>query len=98
MPAAAARASSMHPWCFALGGAQAFACIFPPSPRLLASSLHISSPHLQVISDFGFGPWRKAADDFLATFEPSYALKEKRIGSPGAAGLVHAGCPIAGRP
>ncbi|KAI7838107.1 hypothetical protein COHA_008115 [Chlorella ohadii] len=37
----------------------------------------------QVISDFGFGPWRKAADDFLATFEPSYALKEKRIGSPG---------------
>ncbi len=45
------------------------------------------SARLQVISDFGFGPWRKAADDFLATFEPSYALKEKRIGSPGAARL-----------
>lgn len=37
----------------------------------------------QVISDFGFGPWRKAADDFLATFALSYCLKEKRIGSPG---------------
>lgn len=38
----------------------------------------------QVISDFGIGPWRKAADDFLATFEPTYCLKEKRIGSPGS--------------
>ncbi|KAL4421315.1 hypothetical protein ABPG75_010606 [Micractinium tetrahymenae] len=37
----------------------------------------------QVVSDFGFGPWRKAADDFLATFVPSFCLKEKRIGSPG---------------
>lgn len=37
----------------------------------------------QVVSDFGFGPWRKAAEDFLASFVPSYCLKEKRIGSPG---------------
>ena len=38
----------------------------------------------QVISDFGIGPWKKAADDFLGTFEQSYSLKERRIGSPGA--------------
>ena len=37
----------------------------------------------QVISDFGFGPWRKAADDFLATFQPTYVLKERRVGNPG---------------
>ncbi|KAI3423940.1 hypothetical protein D9Q98_009774 [Chlorella vulgaris] len=37
----------------------------------------------QVISDFGIGPWKRAAEDFLATFQPTYVLKEKRIGSPG---------------
>jgi hypothetical protein len=37
----------------------------------------------QVISDFGIGPWKKAALDFLGTFTPTYVLKEKRIGSPG---------------
>jgi hypothetical protein len=37
----------------------------------------------QVISDFGIGPWKKAAMDFLGTFLPAYFLKEKRIGSPG---------------
>lgn len=37
----------------------------------------------QVISDFGIGPWKKAALDFLAQFQPTYVLKEKRIGSPG---------------
>ena len=38
---------------------------------------------LQVVSDFGIGPWKKAAEDFLATFEPAYFIREKRIGSPG---------------
>ena len=37
----------------------------------------------QVISDFGIGPWKKAALDFLSQFNPTYFLKEKRIGSPG---------------
>jgi hypothetical protein len=37
----------------------------------------------QVVSDFGIGPWKKAALDFLGTFVPTYVLKEKRIGSPG---------------
>ncbi|PSC76084.1 Conserved oligomeric Golgi complex subunit 6 [Micractinium conductrix] len=37
----------------------------------------------QVVSDFGIGPWKRAAEDFLGQFEPTYALKEKRIGSPG---------------
>jgi Domain of unknown function (DUF1995) len=37
----------------------------------------------QVISDFGIGPWKAAAYEFLNTFKPTYVLKEKRIGSPG---------------
>jgi hypothetical protein len=45
----------------------------------------------QVISDFGFGPWRKAADDFLATFEPTYVLKERRVGNPGVCGHLGVG-------
>ena len=36
----------------------------------------------QIVSDFGFGPWKKKADDFLATFEKSYTLEEQRIGAP----------------
>ena len=38
----------------------------------------------QIVSDFGIGPWKKKAYDFLDTFEPSYSLIEKRIGAPGA--------------
>lgn len=38
----------------------------------------------QVISDFGIGPWKKAADDFLNTFKNTYLLTEQRIGSPGS--------------
>lgn len=38
----------------------------------------------QVISDFGIGPWKKAAMDFLSQFDPpTYVHKEKRIGNPG---------------
>jgi len=37
-----------------------------------------------LVSDFGFGPWRKRAEDFLATFEPAYSLTEQRIGNPGS--------------
>lgn len=42
----------------------------------------------QVVSDFGIGPWRKAALDFLAQFLPTYSLKERRIGSPGTIDTV----------
>lgn len=35
----------------------------------------------QVISDFGFGPWRKRAMDFLATFPLVFSLEERRIGA-----------------
>jgi len=35
----------------------------------------------QVVSDFGIGPWRKRAMDFLGTFENSYSLTESRIGA-----------------
>ena len=35
----------------------------------------------QVISDFGFGPWKRAADDFLNTFTPVFTLQERRVGA-----------------
>eukprot|EP00252_Welwitschia_mirabilis_P023727 TRINITY_DN6784_c0_g1_i7.p1 TRINITY_DN6784_c0_g1~~TRINITY_DN6784_c0_g1_i7.p1 ORF type:complete len:266 (+),score=73.14 TRINITY_DN6784_c0_g1_i7:356-1153(+) len=34
----------------------------------------------QIISDFGFGPWKREAEAFLGTFEPVYGLLEQRIG------------------
>lgn len=37
----------------------------------------------QVVSDFGIGPWKAAAEAFLAIFEPTFCLKERRIGNPG---------------
>ena len=40
----------------------------------------------QVISDFGIGPWKKAAMDFLDTFTPTYTLSEKRIGAASTLG------------
>lgn len=42
----------------------------------------------QVISDFGIGPWKAAAMAFLGQFEPTYLLKEKRIGSPGTVNMA----------
>jgi len=41
----------------------------------------------QVVSDFGFGPWKKRAEDFLATFETSFTLAEQRIGAPSSLSL-----------
>lgn len=41
-----------------------------------------------LVSDFGIGPWRQAAVDFLSQFEPTYVLKEKRIGSPGTINIA----------
>lgn len=32
-----------------------------------------------IIGDFGIGPWRKRAENFVAKFEPVYYLKEQRI-------------------
>lgn len=34
----------------------------------------------QIISDFGFGPWKRQAEEFLNTFESTYILLEQRIG------------------
>lgn len=34
----------------------------------------------QIVSDFGIGPWKRQAEEFLATFEPVYVLLEQRIG------------------
>ena len=35
----------------------------------------------QVVSDFGVGPWRRKAMDFLQTFESTYSLTEYRVGA-----------------
>ncbi|OAE22787.1 hypothetical protein AXG93_2035s1710 [Marchantia polymorpha subsp. ruderalis] len=34
----------------------------------------------QVVSDFGFGPWRRQAEEFVNTFEKTYVLLEMRVG------------------
>lgn len=55
------------------------ALVHSPALRHVRKTLPSSNPpHYR-----SFGPWRKAAEDFLASFAPSYCLKEKRIGSPG---------------
>ncbi|KAG0576040.1 hypothetical protein KC19_5G050400 [Ceratodon purpureus] len=34
----------------------------------------------QVVSDFGFGPWRRQAEEFVNSFENTYTLIEQRVG------------------
>lgn len=34
----------------------------------------------QVVSDFGFGPWRRQAEEFVNSFEIVYTLTEQRVG------------------
>ena len=33
----------------------------------------------QVVSDFGFGPWKRSAEEFVASFQDTYVLKTYRI-------------------
>ena len=42
----------------------------------------------QLVSEFGIGPWRKANEEFVASFEPSYCLFEQRIGAPSSVNLA----------
>ena len=32
-----------------------------------------------LVSDFGIGPWRRRNEDFVASFEQTYVLKQMRI-------------------
>ena len=41
-----------------------------------------------MVSEFGIGPWRKANEEFVASFEPSYCLFEQRIGAPSSVNLA----------
>eukprot|EP00878_Enallax_costatus_P028830 GHUV01031180.1.p1 GENE.GHUV01031180.1~~GHUV01031180.1.p1 ORF type:complete len:283 (+),score=91.74 GHUV01031180.1:214-1062(+) len=41
-----------------------------------------------LVSELGFGPWRKANEDFIATFERSYQLYEQRVGAPSSVDLA----------
>jgi len=56
-----------------LGDANAAAVTLLVNPQWVESG--------QVISDFGIGPWRRRAEDFLRTFESTYALTESRVGA-----------------
>jgi hypothetical protein len=40
----------------------------------------------QVVSDFGFGPWKRKAEEFLGTFRPTFELVEQVRGSNGRGG------------
>mmetsp|Transcript_22831 Transcript_22831/g.70956 ORF Transcript_22831/g.70956 Transcript_22831/m.70956 type:complete len:409 (+) Transcript_22831:457-1683(+) len=43
----------------------------------------------QIISEFGIGPWRKKAEDFIDSFEKVFVLTEQRIGdATGAASIT----------
>lgn len=63
-------------------------CCLVPSPCIdcigVRQGAPPSSPSRPSASPSPAGPWKKAAEDFLGTFEPTYFLREKRIGSPGA--------------
>ena len=56
-----------------LGDANAAAVTLLVNPQWVESG--------QVISDFGIGPWRRRAEDFLRTFESTYSLTESRVGA-----------------
>jgi hypothetical protein len=45
----------------------------------------------QVVSDFGVGPWRRKAMDFLQTFESTYSLTEYRVGAAATRDPVRGG-------
>jgi hypothetical protein len=36
---------------------------------------------VQIVSDFGIGPWRKRNEEFVAKFKSVYSLTEQRIGA-----------------
>ncbi|EFJ07225.1 hypothetical protein SELMODRAFT_429956 [Selaginella moellendorffii] len=50
----------------------------PTRPLLLVNPQWKASG--QVVSDFGFGPWKRKAEEFLENFERVYSLIEQRIG------------------
>lgn len=42
-----------------------------------------------LVSEFGILPWdRKANEEFVARFAPSYALYEQRVGAPSSVNLA----------
>jgi hypothetical protein len=51
-----------------------------PKPLLLINPQWKTKGNL--VSDFGFGPWRQRAEDFIQRFPVSYALEQNRIGNP----------------
>lgn len=44
-----------------------------------------------LVSELGFGPWRKANEEFIATFKRSYQLYEQRIGAPSSVDVATGG-------
>lgn len=53
----------------------------PPRPRTRQVNPQWNTTG-NLVSDFGFGPWRQRAEAFVDTFSVTYSLEECRIGNP----------------
>jgi hypothetical protein len=54
--------------------------IIPPQDKRIGKLIVVNplwKTQGQLVSEFGIGPWRKANEEFLATFEPAYSLFEQ---------------------
>lgn len=76
------------------------ACVFPNAETLRelraldadeSRPLVIVNPQWNtsgnIVSDFGVGPWKKRAEEFIQTFHTVYALYEVRVGAPASVDL-----------
>eukprot|EP00877_Chromochloris_zofingiensis_P004360 jgi/Chrzof1/13925/Cz08g18030.t1 len=87
----------------AAGSSKAVAVVWPTAEKLkdikrLAEDASIQQLYIvnplwktegNLVSEFGIGPWRKANEEFVATFEPSYQLFEQRIGAPSSINMAN---------
>jgi hypothetical protein len=48
-----------------------------------------------VVSDFGIGPWRRRNEDFVASFEQTYVLKQMRISGDNIRCVLAGSCILA---
>lgn len=76
------------------------ACVFPNAETLRelraldadeSRPLVIVNPQWNtsgnIVSDFGVGPWKRRAEQFISTFQTIYALYEVRVGAPASVDL-----------
>ncbi|KAF8066410.1 hypothetical protein HT031_002734 [Scenedesmus sp. PABB004] len=87
--AAAARRAGRRSACAgAAAGARAWRGAQDASVGLLLVVNPLWKTEGNLVSELGIGPWRKANEEFLATFEKPYELYELRIGAPSSVDLA----------